>query len=120
MVVAYVPEAGEIVWMSFDPQIGREQAGTRPALILSPSKYNERTSLVVCCPLTTQIKGYPFEVVITTDPPSVVLVDQVRSFDWRGRNARPKGVLKPEKLAEVVGKLHALLASGLRSAGINT
>ena len=72
-----VPDAGDIVWLEFDPQAGREQAGHRPALVLSPAAYNGKTSLMVCCPMTTRIKGYPFEVRIGGPTPSVALADSV-------------------------------------------
>ena len=75
----YVPHAGDIVWLSFVPQAGREQAGHRPAVVLSPAVYNAKTSLMVCCPMTTQIKNYPFEVVISAANPSAVLADLPRS-----------------------------------------
>ena len=88
---AYVPEAGDIVWLEFDPQAGHEQAGHRPALVLSPAAYNAKKGLMVCCPLSTQIKGYPFEVQTLTDgKPGVVLSDQVKSLDWRARKAKFK------------------------------
>jgi mRNA interferase MazF len=109
MAKAYVPDAGEIVWISFTPQAGHEQAGHRPALVLSPAKYNDKTSLMICCPLTTQIKNYPFEVLIGGTPPNAVLADQVKSLDWRSRNAKPKGRVLPEQLAEVRAKIHALI-----------
>ncbi|HYZ21303.1 MAG TPA: endoribonuclease MazF [Rhodopila sp.] len=76
---AYVPDAGDVVWLQFDPQAGHEQAGHRPALVLSPASYNGKTGLMVCCPLTTRVKQYPFGVSITGDPTSVVLADQVRT-----------------------------------------
>src|SRR5215204_1730535 len=77
----YVPEAGDIVWLNFTPQAGHEQAGHRPALVLSPRAYNEKKNLMVCCPMTTQIKNYPFEVQIaSTTPSSVVLADQIKSL----------------------------------------
>ena len=85
----YVPDAGDIVWLSFDPQVGREQAGHRPAVVLSPAVYNAKTSLLVCCPMTAQIKNYPFEVVISAANPSAVLADQVRV--WIGGRERPGG-----------------------------
>ena len=91
MAKHYVPDAGEIVWINFTPQTGHEQAGHRPALVLSPAAYNGKTSLMICCPLTTQIKNYPFEVLIGGTPPNAVLADQVKSIDWRSRDARPKG-----------------------------
>src|SRR5579859_2988410 len=109
MVSPYVPEAGDIVWLDFDPQAGHEQAGRRPALVLSPASYNDKTSLMVCCPMTTQIKDYPFEVVITGDTPSVVLSDQVKSLDWRRRRASRKGVVTPAELAIVRAKIRALI-----------
>src|SRR5260363_370263 len=87
MARRYVPEAGDRVWLQFDPQAGHEQAGHRPALVLSPAAYNGKISLMLCCPLTTQIKGYPFEVSIDDDRPSAVLADQVKSLDWVVRKA---------------------------------
>ena len=106
----YVPDAGDIVWLQFDPQAGREQAGHRPAVVLSPAGYNGRAGMIVCCPTTTRIKGYPFEVAIADSPPSVVLADQVKSQDWRARNAIRKGRVSPAELAEVRAKLMALIA----------
>jgi mRNA interferase MazF len=105
----YVPDAGDIVWLNFTPQSGHEQAGHRPALVLSPAAYNNKTSLMICCPLTTQIKNYPFEVFIGGMPPSAVLADQVKSLDWRSRNAKRKGRILPEQLAEVRAKIYALI-----------
>lgn len=105
----YVPEAGDVVWLQFDPQAGREQAGHRPAVVLSPSSYNVRAGMIVCCPTTTRIKGYPFEVVLSGSPPSVVLADQVKSQDWRARKATRKGQVSPAELAEVRAKLRALI-----------
>ena len=105
----YVPDVGDIVWLNFTPQTGHEQAGHRPALVLSPASYNQKTSLLVCCPLTTQIKNYPFEVLIGGSPPSAVLADQVKSLDWRSRDARRKGRVSAEQLAEVRAKIRALI-----------
>jgi mRNA interferase MazF len=105
----YVPDAGDIVWLNFTPQAGHERAGHRPGLVLSPAAYNGKTSLLICCPLTTQIKNYPFEVLIGGTPPSAVLADQVKSLDWRSRNARLKGRVSPEQLAEVRAKIKALI-----------
>src|SRR5438445_13791181 len=107
---AYVPDAGDIVWLNFDPQTGHEQAGHRPALVLSPAAYNGKTGLMVCCPMTTQIKNYPFEVVIAGALPSAVLADQIRSRDWRKRRARLKGTVSAAELAEVRAKIRALIA----------
>ena len=104
-----VPQAGDIVWLNFTPRAGHEQAGHRPALVLSPKAYNQKTSLMVCCPITTQIKGYPFEVLISGDPVSVVLADQVKSLDWRSRRVKRKGTVSLDELAEVRAKIIALI-----------
>jgi len=109
MVRSYVPDAGDMVWLSFDPQTGREQAGHRPAVVLSPSAYNAKTSLMICCPLTSQIKDYPFEVRISGASPSAVLADQVKSLDWRKRGARRKGTISAAELADVRAKIRALI-----------
>ncbi len=85
----YVPEAGEIVWLEFSPHAGHEQAGHRPAVVLSPAAYN-LIGLMLCCPLTTKRKGYPFEVPISDARGSAVLADQVKSLDWRARRAKAK------------------------------
>lgn len=106
----YVPEAGDVVWLAFDPQAGHEQAGHRPALVISPSQYNGKTGLMVCCPMTTQIKGYPFEVLIQVDGHAgAVLSDQVKSLDWRVRKASRKGSAPAEVMALVRAKIKALL-----------
>lgn len=104
-----VPDAGDIAWLRFAPQSGHEQAGHRPALVLSPASYNGRTSMMLCCPMTSQIKGYPFEVLISRDPPSVVLADQVTSLDWRARAARHAGRAPEHVMAEVRAKIRALI-----------
>jgi mRNA interferase MazF len=109
MVRPYVPDAGDIVWISFSPQAGHEQAGHRPAVVLSPAAYNAKTSLMVCCPMTTQIKGYPFEVVVAGGIPSAVLADQLKSLDWRKRRAKRKGTISPAELEEVRAKIRALI-----------
>jgi mRNA interferase MazF len=109
MVRQYVPEAGDVVWLNFTPQAGHEQSGHRPALVLSPSAYNAKTSLMICCPMTTQIKGYPFEVLIGGTPESAVLADQVKSLDWRVRKATRKAVVSAEELADVRAKILALI-----------
>jgi mRNA interferase MazF len=109
MARAYIPDAGDIVWISFDPQAGHEQAGHRPAVVLSPASYNAKTSLMVCCPMTTQIKNYPFEVVVAGAIPSAVLADQVKSLDWRKRRAKRKGAVSAAELADVRAKLRALI-----------
>ena len=109
MARAYIPSAGDVVWISFTPQAGREQAGHRPAVVLSPAAYNVKTSLMVCCPMTTQVKGYPFEVPVSGARPSAVLADQVKSVDWRQRRAMRKGRITDAELAEVRGKIIALI-----------
>src|SRR5213595_4215066 len=108
MAQPYVPDAGDIVWISFDPQTGHEQAGHRPAVVLSPASYNGKTSMMICCPMTSQLKGYPFEVVVTKHPPSAILADQVKSLDWRARRAIRKGRVSDVVLAEVRAKIRAL------------
>ena len=105
----YVPDAGDIVWLNFTPQAGHEQAGHRPALVLSPGAYNDKTSLMICCPMTTQIKNYPFEVLIGDAAGTAALADQIRSLDWRSRKATRKDRASPEVLAEVRGKIRALM-----------
>jgi mRNA interferase MazF len=109
MARGFVPDAGDVVWLNFTPQAGREQAGHRPAVVLSPAAYNDRTSLMVCCPLTTRIKNYPFEVLVAGSRPGAVLADQVKSCDWRARNAVRKGKLLPSELEEVRAKIRALI-----------
>lgn len=111
MARAFVPDAGDIVWLEFSPQARHEHAGHRPALVLSPAAYNGKTGMMVCCPLTTQIKGYPFEVVIDPKRPSAVLSDQVRSLDWRARKASRKGRVAERVLVETRAKIRALLGA---------
>lgn len=106
---AYVPDAGDMVWINFDPRAGHEQAGHRPAVVLSPAAYNAKTSLMVCCPMTTQMKNYPFEVVIAGPSPSAVLADQIKSLDWRKRRAKRKGTVSAAELADVRAKIRALI-----------
>tara|TARA_R110002074_G_scaffold92570_1_gene202155 strand:- start:10934 stop:11260 length:327 start_codon:yes stop_codon:yes gene_type:complete len=106
--MAYIPEAGDIVWLQFNPQAGHEQAGHRPALVLSPAKYN-KIGLMLCCPMTTKLKGYPFEVVIERSQTSAALADQVKSLDWKVRKAKRKGRVTSTELAEVRAKSVALV-----------
>lgn len=106
---SYVPDAGDVVWLQFDPQAGHEQAGHRPALVLSPAAYNGKVGLMICCPMTTRIKGYPFEVLISGAPARVVLADQVKSLDWRARRAVRKASATAAELAQVRAKLRALI-----------
>ena len=107
--MAYVPDAGDIVWMNFDPQTGREQFKHRPAVVLSPARYNGMVGLLLCCPTTTKIKGYPFEVRLSGTPAAAALADQVKSFDWRARKAQKKGKATAAELAEIRAKARALL-----------
>jgi mRNA interferase MazF len=106
--MAYIPEAGDIVWLQFNPQAGHEQAGHRPALVLSPAKYN-KIGLMLCCPMTTKLKGYPVEVVIDGPQTSAALADQVKSLDWKVRKAKRKGQVTSTELAEVRAKSVALI-----------
>ena len=107
----YVPERGDAVWIALDPQAGHEQAGRRPALVLSPSAYNGRVGLALLCPITTQVKGYPFEVPLPAGLPvtGVVGADQVKSLDWRARKAARIAAVPKEIITQVVTRLQALL-----------
>lgn len=107
----YVPGRGDVVWITLDPQSGHEQAGRRPAVVLSPAAYNGKVGLAILCPITSQEKGYPFEVKLPAGLGirGVILSDQVKSLDWRARDAEKIGTLPREVLAEVLGKLGALL-----------
>jgi mRNA interferase MazF len=105
----FVPDSGDVVWLEFDPQAGHEQAGHRPALVLSPASYNGKTGLMICCPMTTRIKGYPFEVALASQPGSAVLSDQVKNLDWRARRASRKGKVSDPELRQIRGKLRALI-----------
>ncbi len=104
-----MPEAGDVVWLDFSPQSGHEQAGHRPALVLSPSNYNRLTGLMICCPMTTQIKGYAFEVIADGSQPGAILSEQVKSVDWRSRKAVRKSGVTKDVLADVRAKLRALM-----------
>ncbi len=111
MATPYCPRRGDLVWLSFDPQAGREQAGHRPALVLSPESYNRKVGLALICPITTQQKGYPFEVVIPAGlaVSGVVLADQVKSLDWKARKTCFAGELPSDIFQEVLAKLSTLL-----------
>jgi mRNA interferase MazF len=108
---AYIPERGDIVWLTFNPQAGHEQQGRCPALVLSPSAYNAKVGLAVFCPITSQVKGYPFEVLIPpgTEISGVILADQVKSLDWQARQTEFICRLKESALEEVLQKLKTLL-----------
>ena len=108
----YVPERGDFVWLQFTPQAGHEQSGRRPALVISPKSYNEKTGLAVFCPVTSKVKGYPFEVGIPQglEIQGAVLSDQVKSLDWKARQALKAGQAPLEVLQEVQGKILVLIA----------
>ena len=107
----YVPARGDIVWLSFTPQAGHEQAGHRPALVLSPEAYNQKTSLALFCPITSRAKGYPFEVLLpaASAVSGAVLADQVKSLDWRARGARFEAQAPRRVVGEVLEKVSVLL-----------
>jgi len=107
----YVPERGDVVMLSFSPRTGHEQAGRRPAVVISPSKYNAKVGLAIFCPITTQIKGYPFEVLIPAGLPvkGAILSDQVKSLDWRARKAKFICELPAGTVREVMDKLGTLM-----------
>ena len=107
----YVPQRGDAVWITLTPQAGHEQAGRRPAVVLSPGTYNARVGLALLCPITNQIKGYPFEVVIPSGlrVSGAVLADQVRSLDWQARQAEFICALPPRTIGEVLQKVGTLL-----------
>ena len=110
--MAYTPERGDVVWLSFNPQAGHEQAGRRPAVVLSPKVYNQKVGLAIFCPITNQSKGYPFEVLI---PPGLsitgaILADQVKNLDWRARSAELICSLPRKTVVEVLQKLATLLS----------
>jgi mRNA interferase MazF len=112
MAGRYVPSRGDVVWISLNPQAGHEQAGRRPALVVSPLAYNRKVGLAILCPITNQVKGYPFEAVI---PPGshvsgAVLSDQVKCLDWRERQAELICRLQEETVVEVLEKLQTLLS----------
>ena len=111
MSAAYVPDCGDVVWLNFDPSAGHEQAGRRPALILSPLVYNRKAGLALACPITTQTKGYPFESPLPAScgVAGVVLADHVRSVDWRVRRAVRAGAAPPGVIEEVLALLAPLL-----------
>ena len=108
---SHLPDTGDIVWLAFTPQAGHEQAGHRPALVLSPGDYNSRSGLALFCPITSSRKGYPFEVALpaTGKVTGVILADQVKSLDWRARRARFACRAPSTAVSEVVAKLSVLL-----------
>ena len=111
MAAAYCPKQGDVVWISFNPHAGHEQAGHRPALVLSPQSYNRKVGLALLCPITSQVKGYPFEVEVPTGlkASGVVLSDQVKSMDWKARRASLLCSLPETALRQVLNKVGTLL-----------
>ncbi|MGB7763212.1 MAG: endoribonuclease MazF [Bryobacteraceae bacterium] len=111
MSAGYVPETGDLVWLTFDPQAGRERAGRRPALVLSPRTYNSRSGLALVCPVTNQAKGYPFEVAVPASDGAigVILADHVKSVDWKARRVKKVGRCPTEVVDEVRARLAPLL-----------
>lgn len=109
--MAYIPEAGDLVWLTFDPQAGHEQAGRRPALVLSPKVYNRKAGLALLCRVSTRAKGYPFEVMIPDGGgvSGVILADQLRSLDWKARRAERAGIATQQVLEEVRARIYALV-----------
>jgi mRNA interferase MazF len=107
----YIPERGDIVRLMFNPQSGHEQAGHRPALVISPKSYNAKTGLALFCPITAKIKGYPFEVRINAGDKidGAVLCDQIKSLDWRARDASFITGASPKIVAEVIGYINLLI-----------
>lgn len=107
----YIPSRGDIVWLQFAPQAGHEQAGRRPAVIVSPETYNKKVGLCLCCPITSQVKGYPFEVKLPEglEVAGVVLCDQLKSLDWKARGANLIGSLPGRAMKEIQGKILALI-----------
>ncbi len=110
MSSAYIPERGDVVWMNLSPQAGREQSGRRPVVVLSPASYNRKASLALVCPVTSRVKGYPYEEVVPDGSPvsGVVLADHVKSLDWAARDAEFIGRLTPEFVAIVLFKVQSL------------
>jgi mRNA interferase MazF len=108
----YVPQCGDAIWITLNPQSGHEQAGRRPAVVLSPQKYNGKVGLAILCLITNQVKGYPFEVLLPAGLPvaGAILSDQVKSLDWRARNAELICALPNETISEVLQKLVTLLS----------
>ncbi len=107
----YIPQCGDVVWISLNPQAGHEQAGHRPAVVISPRIYNSKTGLAILCPITNQVKGYPFEVLLPTGLPvaGTIISDQVKSLDWRARNAEFICTLPEKTMSEILQKLGTLL-----------
>lgn len=111
MVDVYVPSRGDIVWLTFNPQAGSEQAGRRPAIVISPANYNSKVGLAIFCPITSKVKGYPFEVILPQDTPvtGVILADQVKSLDWKTRKAEFACKAPQSIIVEILQKIFTLI-----------
>jgi mRNA interferase MazF len=111
MAAVRAPERGDVVWLQLNPQAGNEQAGPRPALVISPRSYNQRVGLALVCPITSRIKGYPFEVELPRglETEGAILCDQIKSLDWRVRNAKRIGTVPPSVMQEVTARILALV-----------
>lgn len=107
----YFPDKGDVVWLQFNPQAGHEQAGKRPALVLSPKEYNQKTGLALFCPITSKVKGYPFEVKLPKELPveGVILADQIKNLDWISRSAQFACKIPVEIMQEVILKIETLV-----------
>jgi mRNA interferase MazF len=112
MARLYVPDRGDVVWLEFDPQAGHEQAGHRPAVVLSPRAYNLKSGLALFCPITSRVKGYPFEVTVPEDfqVQGAVLCDQLKSLDWKARRSRLVAKLPNPIIDDVLAKSRVLLS----------
>jgi mRNA interferase MazF len=109
-MVEYIPDQGDLVWLEFDPQAGNEISKTRPALVISPAKYNQKTSLALFMPVTSQVKGYPFEFILKDKIiQGAVLCDQIRSLDWKARKARKIATLDKTSLKQIITKFKLLI-----------
>jgi len=107
----YVPGKGDLIWLTFDSQAGHEQAGRRPAFVLSPEAYNRKTGLLLACPITSKVKGYPFEVPLPIGLPisGVILSDQIKSLDWKARKAELAGITPDSVCEDVIGLVLSLI-----------
>jgi mRNA interferase MazF len=108
---SFVPDRGDVVWLEFNPQAGSEQAGRRPALVISPKSYNRKAGLAIACPITSRVKGYPFEVELPQglEARGAILCDQLKSLDWRARRAERLGVVPDPVMEEVTARIIVLV-----------
>jgi mRNA interferase MazF len=114
--MSYTPDRGDFIWLNFTPQAGHEQRGVRPALVISPLQYNKKTGLAICCPITSNSKGYPFEVLVKGKKINgSVLADHLKNLDWKVRKAKFIEKADSDVMAECLGKISALILSGDKS-----